>query len=488
MSKRKKKKPASRQTALLRTIPSVSSLLEHDEVRGWREALPRTTIIEAIQEAIEDARRAINTGARAAPIDVDELLRAAEEILVERSMTTLQRVVNATGIVLHTGLGRAPLCESAIDAITDAASGYCSVEYELSTGTRGRRTDHVRSLLVSLTGAESATVVNNNAAATLMILKTFADRREAVVSRGQLVEIGGSFRLPDVFAASGAILHEVGTTNRTRITDYERAIGEQTALLMRVHPSNFRVVGFTEDVPIEAMAELAHRNRLLCVDDLGSGALIDFRANGLGDEPCVRDSITDGADLACFSGDKLVGGPQVGIIVGRKHLIDQLETHPLMRTYRVGKLTLLALEATLRHYLDPEDALERIPTLAMLRTDTDRLAGRARELIEQLESALPLESFMVCSDVGFAGGGAMPGQALQTVVVQWRPKHSTVDQAVRALREAEVPVVARIRDSAVCFDLRTLRPLDFESLVAAVCSALWDDDEAERDGMPLPVL
>jgi L-seryl-tRNA(Ser) seleniumtransferase len=258
---------------------------------------------------------------------------------------------------------------------------------------------------------------------------------------------------------------------------------------MRVHPSNYRVEGFTEEVGIKALAELAGRHRLLSVDDLGSGALIDFRSSGLGDEPCVRDSIEAGADLVCFSGDKLVGGPQAGIIVGKKHLIDQLDAHPLMRTYRVGKLTLLAMEATLRHYLDADDALDNIPALAMLRANTDRLAKRANELVEQLQNAVPDERFLLCSDVSYAGGGAMPGRALSTVVIEWRPERISADHAMTALREGEVPVIARVRGDAVCFDLRTIRPLDFDALVAAVYDAAWsDEEEPERDGTPLPVL
>lgn len=483
------KNSSTGRSELLRALPSVSSLLEREEVKEWLTALPRATVVEVIQAAIDAEREAIHGDARTAPVAIEELLMTAEELLVERSMSTLRRVINATGIVLHTGLGRAPLCESALDAITEAAGGYCSLEFDLDTGKRGRRNDHIRSLLTSLTGAESATVVNNNAAATLMILRTFAEHREVIVSRGQLIEIGGSYRLPDIFNAGGAILREVGTTNRTRLSDYERAITERTALIMRVHPSNYRVVGFAEDVSIDKMAELARRHRLLCVDDLGSGALIDFNTHGLGNEPCVRASIEAGADLACFSGDKLVGGPQAGIIVGKKHLIDQLEAHPLMRTYRVGKLTLLALEATLRHYLDADDALENVPTLAMLRANTDRLAKRASELAEQLEKALPDEHFLVCSDVSFAGGGSMPGHELPTVVIEWRPERLTADQAITALREGDVPVIARIRDDAVCFDTRTIRPLDFDALIAAVCAASWgDQDESCRDGTPLPVL
>ncbi len=474
---------------LLRALPSVSAVLEHDEVREWMHGLPRTTVVAAVQSAIDGARRAILAGELREPVDMHGVIARAESELMERSTPSLRRVINATGIVLHTGLGRAPLCDAAIEAIVEGASGYCNLELDLRTGQRGHRPDHVARLLAELTGAEAATVVNNNAAATLLILRVLAAGREVVVSRGQLIEIGGSFRLPDIMRASGAILREVGTTNRTRLSDYEKAINDQTALLLRVHTSNYRIVGFTEEVPIGDLAELAHRFQLAAVDDLGSGALADCDHAALAGEPRVRASLKAGVDLACFSGDKLLGGPQCGVIVGRRELVEQLERDPLMRTYRVDKLTLLALEATLRHYHDPEDAVVSIPTLAMLNASADELASRARSLHEQLGTALPTEQFLVCSDVGFAGGGSMPTEELPTVVVQWRPAHLSVEEAMEALRQAETPVIARVRDEAVCFDLRTIRSADLEPLVAAVCSAVWDHEcDGDREGIALPVV
>ncbi|MFQ5495557.1 MAG: L-seryl-tRNA(Sec) selenium transferase, partial [Phycisphaerae bacterium] len=317
---------------------------------------------------------------------------------------------------------------------------------------------------------------------------TFAAGKEVIVSRGQLIEIGGSFRLPDIMRAGGVTLREVGTTNRTRLADYERAIGDRTAMLLRVHPSNYKVVGFTEEVAIGPLAELAHRFGLVAVDDLGSGALIDLTAHGLPPEPTVRESLAAGADLACFSGDKLLGGPQAGLIVGRADLIERLDANPLMRTYRVDKMTLLALEATLRCYLDPEEAIRSIPTLAMLCANTETLAERANELAEQLAAALPHERFLVCSDVGYAGGGSLPAEAMATVVVQWRPVRASADATAAALRAADVPVIARIADDAICFDVRTLRGDDLETLVASVSSIAWDHGEESRDGIPLPVV
>lgn len=477
---------------LLRGLPSVSALLEETDVRDWLDEIPRPIVLEALQSALESLRDGILAGRCTTSPDADALLAEAERFLKRRLGPSLKSVINATGIVLHTGLGRAPLCDDALDALVEGAAGYCNLELDLESGGRGRRSAHIAEELARLTGAESATVVNNNAAATYLILRTFAAGREVIISRGQLVEIGGSFRLPDILEASGARLREVGTTNRTRLADYERAVTEQTAIVMRVHPSNYRVVGFSEEASIHELAALAHRRGVLAVDDLGSGALVDFAALDLPDEPCVRASIEAGADLACFSGDKLVGGPQCGIIVGRRELIERLEAGPLMRTYRVGKLTLLALEATLRQYADPHTAAERIPALAMLRANTPKLAERARELVEQLESALPRERFLTCSDVSYAGGGSMPTETLQTVVVQWRPEHVGVDQAIGALRAAETPVVARVRDDAICFDLRTIRDVEFEALVASVIHAANAETEplgeAPRDGISLPVL
>ncbi|MCH8244194.1 MAG: L-seryl-tRNA(Sec) selenium transferase, partial [Planctomycetes bacterium] len=438
---------------LLRSLPSISALLEHDDVLEWLHGIPRSMVVTSLQSALDSVRNRIRGGDLTESVDVEFILGKAEEDLVERSIPSIRRVINATGIVIHTGLGRAPLCEAAIEAVAEGAVGNCNLEYDLETGKRGKRHTHVIEHLTTITGAESATVVNNNAAATMLILQTLAGGKEVIVSRGQLVEIGGSFRIPDIMRASGAILHEVGTTNRTHAADYEGAINDRTAILMRVHTSNFRVIGFTNEVPITDMVEIAHRFNLPVVDDLGSGALFDLSPYGLPDEPNAREAIEAGADLVCFSGDKLLGGPQCGIIIGRRDLIDQLNVNPLMRTYRVDKMTLLALEATLRCYHEPEEAVRAIPTLAMLRATPQQLGKRASELCEALEAAVPGEKFLVCSDVGFAGGGSMPGAELETVVVQWRPASCSTADMVARLRDADVPVVARVRDDAICFDL-----------------------------------
>jgi L-seryl-tRNA(Ser) seleniumtransferase len=459
----------------LRSLPSVSALLEMEAVQAWLDESPRFLVVNALQGAVSEHRKRILGGEAKAPASTGDLLESARRILARLALPSLRPVINATGIVLHTGLGRAPLSQAALDAIVKGAEGYCNLEFDLASGERGHRADHVAMWVNLLTGAEGSTVVNNNAAATLLILHTLAQGQEVIVSRGQLVEIGGSYRLPTIMSASGAMLREIGTTNRTRLADYEAAIDPlRTALILRVHPSNYRVVGFTEDVPLAELAALGRRRQIPVIDDLGSGAFLDLAEFGLPAEPLVHESIATGADLVCFSGDKLLGGPQCGIIAGKKELIRRLEANPLMRTYRVDKLVLLALEATLRTYLSADDPASEIPTLAMLTASDDHLAARARRLEEQLHSALPGEHFCLCSDVGFAGGGALPARELPTVVVQWRPHGTKADEAASALRRGDPPVVARIRDEAICFDVRTLRDHDLPELVAAIATSLGD--------------
>lgn len=465
------------QQQLLRSLPAVGVLLDDQRVRDWITRTSRRAVAQALQDALDRIRGQIRRGERSGDVGFDTVIDLAESVLEAREAPSLVRVVNATGVVLHTGLGRAPLAAGAVQAIAEAAGSYCNLEYDLDTAKRGRRQRHVTDLICRVTGAPAATVVNNNAAGTMLALTVLAAGREVVVSRGQLVEIGGSYRLPQIMSASGAVLREVGTTNRTRIGDYETAITDQTAVLMRVHTSNYRIVGFTEQASIEQIAELAHRFGLPAVDDLGSGALFDLTQAGLPHEPCVADSLAAGADLVLFSGDKLLGGPQCGIVCGREDLVRRLESHPLMRTYRIGKLTLLALEATLRHYVDPTVAVERVPGLAMLAAGADELAPQAATLQQKLSAALPGESFLVCSDVSYAGGGSLPTDALETVVVQWRPARAGVDAVTAAMRAASTPVVTRVRDEAIIFDLRTIRSNEFEDVVAAAKAACADSDD-----------
>ncbi|MEE9295925.1 MAG: L-seryl-tRNA(Sec) selenium transferase [Phycisphaerae bacterium] len=482
----------AQQAEQLRALPPVSELLDTDRARLWSKTTARADIVDALRAALEQTRECILTNSRPqAPVDREDILRLAEDWLVRQTTPSLRPVINATGVVLHTGLGRAPLSRKAIDAIVKGASGYCNLEYDLTAGTRGRRQSHVSDLLCKLTGAEAATVVNNNAAALVLAMRALCENREVIVSRGQLVEIGGSFRMPEVMAAGGAVLREVGTTNRTRISDYRDAVTEDTAALLHVHHSNFRIVGFTEQPDAEALTRCAHDHDLIAIDDLGSGAMFDFSHMNLPLEPDVHQSITAGFDLICFSADKLLGGPQAGIILGRKDLITRIEAHPLMRSYRVDKLALLALEATLRLYSDRSAAIEHIPTLAMLNAAPDQLAERARKLAHMLSAALPNEEFSVGTDTSYAGGGSLPGEGLETVVINWRPSQahglqsvgSSLNAVVAQLRQAHglesvgfvsasTPVIARIKNDHIIFDLRTLRDSDFQTLVTTVCGTI----------------
>jgi len=359
-------------------------------------------------------------------------------------------VINATGVIVHTNLGRAPLAAAALEQVVDAARGYSNLEYDLEAGGRGSRQSHVAELVGRLTGAEAALVVNNNAAAVMLALATLAEGREVLVSRGELIEIGDGFRIPDVLTRSGARLHEVGTTNRTRAADYENAIGPETAVLLRVHQSNFRVVGFTEQPQLQELADVARAHELVLVDDLGSGALVD-----IGDEPTARASLAAGADLVCFSGDKLLGGPQAGIIVGRADLVERLRRHPLQRALRADKLTLAALEGTLRLALDAPD---EIPVLRMLREPSEAVRARAQRLAG-------LVGGDVEETVARAGGGALPLAELPSFAC-------AVEESLAAtLRAGEPPVIGIVRDGRLLLDCRTLADPEVEEVAAAVAVA-----------------
>lgn len=394
----------------------------------------------------------------------------AQEVLAALSAEhpSLRRLLNATGILLHTGLGRAPLAPEALAAVQEIAAGYSNLEFDLATGQRGKRTTGVTALLTRLTGAPAATVVNNNAAATLLALRALASGKEVIVSRGQLVEIGGSYRLPEVFEASGARLREVGTTNKTRLSDYDRAIGPDTAALLRVHTSNYRIVGFTEDVPLADLARLAHDRGLFCIDDLGSGALCPGSPPLPADEPTVSESLAAGADLVLFSGDKLLGGPQCGLVLGKTEILSRLEADPLMRALRVDKLTLAALEATLRLALHPDLARRRIPLWSFLSLDPSTLNARAQALACSLR-ADPGLSCQVVPAESYLGGGSLPMSPLPSFCVRIAPPFPRAELSVQtlsqALRASNPPVIARIHQNALWIDPRTLFPSDDAELL-----------------------
>lgn len=446
---------------LLRRLPPVNAVLA---------AMNGVSVPHAVQADAARAELDILRGrlARGDAADVSPAAVAAAAVLRLQvaTRTILRPVINATGVILHTNLGRAPLAEVAADAVRAAAANYLNLELDLTTGKRSSRADAVREMLIGLTSAESATCVNNCAAATVLVLRALAAGREAIVSRGELVEIGGGFRIPEVMAVSGATLREVGTTNITRIADYERAITPATALLMRVHKSNFRTVGFTKSTSLDELVALGRRCALPVVDDIGSGALVDFGRFGFAGEPTAESSIGAGADVVVFSGDKLLGGPQAGIIVGRREMIDRVEQDPLMRAMRLDKMTLAALEATLRLYCD-ERALDEVPVLRMLGTPLAELRHRATTLAQRL-AALPGVSAAARDDVAFVGGGSLPEQSLPAVVVAVTVAGVSDEELSRRLRTGNPPVMARLKEGRILLDLRTVFVGQDDDLVAAI--------------------
>ena len=420
----------------LRDLPSVDELARTSD---------DPLAVEAARVVVARARERIRAGTD--PGDLGEELRA--QLRAARA-PRLRRVLNATGVIVHTNLGRAPLAEAALEHVAHAAAGYSNLEYDLDAGARGSRQTHVAKLLHRLTGAEAALVVNNNAAAVLLALAALAEGREVVVSRGELIEIGDGFRIPDVLARSGARLREVGTTNRTRAADYDAAVGPETAVLLRVHQSNFRVVGFTELPTVEELSHVARSHGLVLVDDLGSGALVD-----VGDEPTARASLSAGADLVCFSGDKLLGGPQAGIVVGRGELVERLRRHPLQRALRADKLTLAALEGTLRLAIETPD---EVPVLRMLRERAESVRARAERLAA-------LVGGEVEQTIARAGGGALPLAELPSYAC------AVEENLAEALRAGDPPVVGIVRDGRLLLDCRTLTDAEVVAVAAAIAVA-----------------
>lgn len=427
----------------LRDLPSVDRLLADERLADE----PHHLVLGAARSVLERARGELRAGREPSPL-VDSVL----EELARTRRPSLRRVLNATGVLVHTNLGRAPLADAALERVVEVGSGYSNLEYDLERGERGSRQDHLGSLLQRLTGAEAALVVNNNAAAVLLALAALAEGREVVVSRGELIEIGDGFRIPDVLARSGARLVEVGTTNRTRAADYERAIGSETAVLLRVHQSNFRVVGFSEQPRLAELAEVGHEHGVPLVDDLGSGALAV-----VGDEPTPAESLRAGADLVCFSGDKLLGGPQAGVVVGRAELVERLRRHPLQRALRADKLTLAALEGTLALALSPETR-DRIPVLRMLHEPVQRVRARAERLAE-------LVGGEVEETVARVGGGALPLAELQSAAC------AVEEELAEPLRLGSPPVIAVVRDGRTLLDCRTLSDDEADEVAAAVAVA-----------------
>jgi L-seryl-tRNA(Ser) seleniumtransferase len=440
-----------------RQLPAVHEVLATGEAKQLLLRHAPDLVTGAVRAELDALRQRLRDGeVLNGEVDADTVAASVAARLTKELRPKLQAVINATGIILHTNLGRAPIPEAAAEAARQAGRGYLNLELDLATGQRSHRPDAIRDWLKRLTGAESATVVNNNAAATVIALRALALGKEVIVSRGQLVEIGGSFRIPDIMRVSGAILREVGTTNITRIGDYENAITENTAVLLRVHCSNYRIYGHTDTPTLNELVDLGKRRNVLVIDDIGSGALVDFRRWGLQDEPLARDSIATGADLALFSGDKLLGGPQAGILAGKQELIRRIEKDPLMRAFRVDKMTLAALEATLRIYLNESKALQEIPILLMLETPLNTLRERANTLANRLRDLDGLSSIEVQDDQAFVGGGSLPDQNLPTVVVAVQARHLSDAELAHRLRTGQPALMPRVHEGCVLLDLRTI--------------------------------
>lgn len=420
---------------------------------------PAQLVKQSIREELEILRQNILAGKNISKTDISQnkLLLQIRKRLQVKMGPNFKRVINATGVVIHTNLGRSILPDSARMALVEAATRYSNLEFNLATGARGSRYSLVEQILCDLTGAEAALVVNNNAAAVLLVLDTFAKSREVIVSRGQLVEIGGSFRVPEVMAKSGARLVEVGATNRTHLKDYEEAIREETAMLLKVHASNFKMVGFTKEVSAEELVSLAARHNLLVMEDLGSGCLIDLSMYGLKKEPTVQETVKAGVDVITFSGDKLLGGPQAGLIVGKRVIIDSIKKNQLNRALRIDKFTLASLETVLRHYYDPKTAVAIIPTLAMLTASPSIMGRRASRLAKRLKNNLAgICSVSVKATGSRVGGGALPEENLESRAVVLEPHDRTVNDLERDLRLGALPVIGRIEDDRYFLDMRTV--------------------------------
>jgi len=456
----------------LRLLPSVDELLQSPTGQDLATRFSFALAKRAMRDCLAQARASIRDGASCPP--TADLLKTAQTLLQVEQRPHLHALINATGVIINTNLGRAPLSQEALQAVQEVSHGYTNLEYELTTGERGSRHSHVANLLCELTGAEDALVTNNNAAAVLLSLSALAAGREVLISRGQLVEIGGGFRIPDVMRQSGCHLLEVGTTNRTRIHDYEVALGEQTALLLTVHPSNFLITGFTESAPLADLAELAQRHGLLLMEDLGSGCLLNSERYGLTHEPMPQESIAAGADVVCFSGDKLLGGPQAGIIVGKAEVIARIARHPLMRAVRIDKMTLAALEATLRHYQRGQ-AESSLPIWRMISAQPEQIASRATRWVSWLQSNGIIARTQ--SGASTIGGGSLPGETLPTTLLALDAAHIPValEELARRLRARPTPIIPRILHDTLLLDPRTVLDEQDDELLRALVEEVASD-------------
>ncbi|MBN2539158.1 MAG: L-seryl-tRNA(Sec) selenium transferase [Deltaproteobacteria bacterium] len=452
---------------LLKTLPKIDEVLLALEKDGAFEGVSRDIVVEKCRQVVDEMRKDIldseqGGGKVSAPSSAIKAAQKVHKRLLALHDYSLRRVVNATGIILHTNLGRAPLCGEALKRIIDVSEGYSNLEFNLDKGRRGIRYDHVKEILCCVSGAEDAIIVNNNAAAVLLVLNALSEGKEAIVSRGELIEIGGAFRIPEVMEKSGAILREVGTTNRTHLSDYENAVCGETGLILKVHTSNFKVLGFTDEIGLDQLVELGEKKNIPVMNDLGSGCFVPLDQYGLEKEPTVQEVLKTGVDVVTFSGDKLLGGPQAGIILGKKVVLDTIKKNPLNRALRIDKLTLAALEATMMHYLDLDRAVCDVRVLRSLTEPVAAVKKRADALLSQLEEvSLKEMTFSVVEDHSMAGGGSLPTQEIPTVVIAVNSHSISPSRLERALRKQEVPIIARICEDKVLFDLRTITEEEF---------------------------
>lgn len=456
---------------LLRGLPKIDELLLDEQLFFFMESTPRSVVVDAAREIIDELRREILSGEREDTPEKDELIAEICDRITGKKKRNLRTLINATGVVLHTNLGRSNLCRAAVESVTAVADSYSNLEYDLKKGARGLRHDHVEKIIAKITGAEAAMVVNNNAAATMLCLSAMAFGKEVITSRGELVEIGGSFRIPEIMEQSGAHLKEVGTTNKTKPSDYRNAYDpEKTGALMKVHTSNYRILGFTQEVTLKEMVDLGKEMNLPVIYDMGSGLMADLTRYGV-DEPTVLDAVNDGADVVLFSGDKLLGGPQGGILIGKKEYIDRMKKHPLARAFRVDKMTLAAMEATFFEYLDMENAKKTIPVLQMITVSGEELQNKADRLIEAIKART--DAFTLgsepCKDQ--VGGGSAPTVRLNGIAVSIASETVPAERLERLFRRAETPVIVRVAHDKVLLSVRTIKEEEIETAASAVLFA-----------------
>lgn len=453
--------------SLLRGLPKIDELLLDEQLVFFMESTPRAVVVDTAREIIDNLRKDILSGEKEEIPDRDEIVSEICERITGKKKHNLRTLINATGVVLHTNLGRANLCRAAVESVLSVADSYSNLEYDIKKGARGSRHDHVEKIITRITGAEAAMVVNNNAAATMLCLSAMAAGKEVITSRGELVEIGGSFRIPDIMEQSGAHLKEVGTTNKTKPSDYRNAFDpEKTGAFMKVHTSNYRIVGFTQEVTLKEMVALGKEYDLPVIYDMGSGLMADLTRYGV-DEPTVIDALNDGADVVLFSGDKLLGGPQGGILIGKKEYIDKMKKHPLARAFRVDKMTLAAMEATFFEYLDMEDAKRNIPVLRMITIPEEELIQKAELIRNAIETATDHFALNICSCKDQVGGGSAPTVKLSGVAVSVSSETLSAEKLERLLRKADTPVIVRVAHDEVLLSVRTIR----EEEIPAVASA-----------------